>query len=152
MLSKWTDNLVSIKNEEKTNAIAFVQKTLFHSKNSWFQLLRILPWLFICQFILEAGCNLVNFSRMAFPPVLFMSRRLWCSLRMRSTWLKPCSATYSTSWVTPVVIIANVFPNVWKMLTALEPNVWTLVKYSRVSSSLWKSIKSSWMWNRIRLW
>jgi len=50
-------------------------------------------WLFICNFF-RAGFKLVSLSRMAFPRVLFMSRRLWFIFRMCSTWLKPCSAAY----------------------------------------------------------
>jgi len=63
---------------------------LFIYKNSWFQLLRTLPVVFISKFCFKAGCKLVSLSSMVFPTVLVMSRRLEHLLRMRSTWLQPC--------------------------------------------------------------
>ena len=65
----------------------------FISKNSWFQLLRTLPLTFYL-YVFEAGCKLVSLIRVAFPTVLLMSKRLRYLLRMCSTWLKSCSATY----------------------------------------------------------
>ena len=44
----------------------------------------------------KAGWKLVSSSRITVPPVLFMSRRLRYLLRVRSTWQKPCSATYTS--------------------------------------------------------
>ena len=53
------------------------------------------PWLFICKFF-KASCRLVSLSRLAFSPVLFMSRRrLRYLLRMCSYLIETCSTTYS---------------------------------------------------------
>ena len=44
-------------------------------KNSWFQPLTTLRWCLSASFF-KAVCKLISLSLMAFPPVLFMSRRL----------------------------------------------------------------------------
>jgi len=56
----------------------------FHSPGSNY--CEFCPWLYLQVF--KAGCKLVSLSRMGFPPVVFMSRRLRYLLRMCSTWLK----------------------------------------------------------------
>jgi len=60
---------------------------------SWFQLLRTLPLTSTCKFS-RAGCKLVSLSHMAFPPVLFMSRRLQYLLSRCSCLVEICSVTY----------------------------------------------------------
>jgi len=63
-------------------------------KNSWFQLMRTLRWCLSASFF-KAGRKLVSLlSRMAFPPGLFMSRRLLYLLHVCSIWQKICSAMY----------------------------------------------------------
>ena len=63
---------------------------LFISKNSWFQLMRTLRWCLSAN-VFKAGGKLVSLSHMAFPRLLFTSRRLRYLLRMCGAWLKPCS-------------------------------------------------------------
>ena len=62
-----------------------------------------LPLAFICKFF-KAGCKSVSSSRMAFPPVLYMSRRLRYLLRMCSTGLKLAQQHMSSE--TSLVILA----------------------------------------------
>ena len=88
------------------------------------------PWILSTSF-LKAGCKLVSFSCMAFPPVLFMSRRLWYLLRMCSTCLK--LAQQHVLWESSVEILyqLNFTQNFWKTLTALDQNIWpsVIIKY-----------------------
>jgi len=53
--------------------------------------------------VFKAGCKLVSFNRMVFPPALFMLRRLRYLLRVCSTWLK--LAQQHISWETSVVTL-----------------------------------------------
>jgi len=54
--------------------------------------------------VFEAGCKLVSFSRIAFLPVLFVSRRLRYLLCMCNIWLK--LTQQHILWETSVVILA----------------------------------------------
>ena len=76
-------NLVMTKQNE-CKCICRMKLFIF-KKNSWFQLMWILRWCLFASFF-KAGCKLVSLSRMTFPPVLFMSRRLRYLLRMCRTW------------------------------------------------------------------
>jgi len=71
--------------------------------------------------VFKAGCKLVSFSRMAFQPVWFMSRRPRYSLRMCSTWLK--LAQQHISGETSSAILAKLPQNVRRTLTAIDRNV-----------------------------
>ena len=68
----------------------------------------------------KAGCKLVTYESYGISLVFFMWRRLRYLLRVCSTSLKPCSATYvvgkssSNKWL-------DFSPNFWKTLAALDP-------------------------------
>jgi len=78
-----------------------------------------LPLAFICTFF-KADCKLVTFTRLAFLPVLFMSKRWQYLLRICSTWLK--LAQQHISWESSVTTLAWLFQNFRKTLTALDRN------------------------------
>jgi len=81
--------------------------------------------------VFKAGCKLVSFSRMAFQPVWFMSRRPRYSLRMCSTWLK--LAQQHISGETSSAILAKLPQNVRRTLTAIDRNVWPSVIIKHVT-------------------
>jgi len=74
--------------------------------------------LFICKYF-KAGSKLASLSRIAFPPVLLMSRRLRYLLRICRTLSK-----LAQQHIIPPKKTFSTFPqNVRKTLTALDPKV-----------------------------
>jgi len=114
---------------------------LFISKNSSFQLMRILRcWLSASFF--KAGCKLS--VKMEFPrSCSYQGDR---GIYYTCTVLGRNLAQENMSWEKPV-ILASLFPKFWKTLTALDqkfghPCVWNI---TGTSSSLWMWMRRSWM-------
>jgi len=96
----WFENIFSAANEISSGSLVSTNQNeikciwrinVIHlKKSSWYQQMRTLRWCLSASFF-KAGRKLVSLSHMAFPRVLFTSRRLRYLLRMCGVWLKPCS-------------------------------------------------------------
>ena len=120
------------KKQKKTNAIAFAEKMWFISKKQLFPTTANPAFGFSSVSFFKAGCKLASLSRMAFPSILFMWRRLRYLLRVCSSLLGWNFAQQHTSWGSPVVWL-NVSPNFWKTLAARDQKLWLsgLINYAK---------------------